>query len=210
MYPATLAPLFGIIRLLREPQSCYRVHGRNDFAGAPAEERNRRNYELYYHRCLALSKHLGALGTEVAPDAWMKNYDPYYAWFERVCVALREIRAVVRPGESFILADDDQWGERLLVDGDILADRRRIHFMEKDGQYWGPPPDAETAIAELERHRAGGAVALAFAWPTFWWLDHYSGLSHYLRSKFPCFLENDRLVVFDLSAESGGHTGDCR
>ena len=39
---------------------------------------------------------------------------------------------------------------------------------------------------------------MVFAWPAFWWLDHYSGLNRYLRLKFQCRLESELVVVFDL------------
>jgi hypothetical protein len=39
---------------------------------------------------------------------------------------------------------------------------------------------------------------MAFAWPAFWWLDHYAGLERHMRSNFPRLFENERLVVFDL------------
>jgi hypothetical protein len=39
---------------------------------------------------------------------------------------------------------------------------------------------------------------MVFAWPAFWWLEHYAGLREHLRSKFRCVLDNERLVAFDL------------
>lgn len=47
--------------------------------------------------------------------------------------------------------------------------------------------------------RREGAKFIAFAWPAFWWLDHYEKFQEYLRSQFPCILENERLVIFELS-----------
>ena len=66
------------------------------------------------------------------------------------------------------------------------------------GQYWGAPPDDATAIKELERLQRSGASFMVFAWPAFWWFDHYPGLCEHLRSKFRCVLENERLVALDL------------
>ncbi len=104
----------------------------------------------------------------------------------------RDIAALILPGDKFILVDQDEYGSE-------IADRRRaIPFLERDEQYWGPPPDDATAIRELERLRRFGATFMVFAWPAFWWLDYYSGLQQHLRSEFRCVLENDRLVVFDL------------
>ena len=59
-------------------------------------------------------------------------------------------------------------------------------------------PDGGTAIQELERMRHSGASYLVVAWPAFWWLDYYIRFHDYLRSRFRCVLENERLVVFDL------------
>lgn len=82
--------------------------------------------------------------------------------------------------------------------GDSISGRRRIPFLERNGEYGGPPTDDEHAIREIERLRHGGASFMLFSWPAFWWLDHYSGMRRYLREKAHCVLEDDRLVVFDL------------
>ena len=73
-----------------------------------------------------------------------------------------------------------------------------VPFLERDGQYWGPPPDGDTGIQELERLRKLGADFIVFVWTAFWWLDYYAELHNYLRSRFRCVLENDRMVAFDL------------
>src|SRR2546425_7527607 len=101
-------------------------------------------------------------------------------------------------GGSFILVDEDCWKT-----DSFLSGRKRIPFIECDGQYWGRPPDDVTAIQEFERLREAGAEFIVFAWSTFWWFDHYAGLHRHLRTGFPCLLENDCLVVFDLRKKSG-------
>jgi len=111
----------------------------------------------------------------------------------QVCRANQTIAALVSLGSAFILADEDKWET-----GEFVLGHRRIPILEKDGHYWGKPLDSETAIREVERLRQAGAAFIVFAWPSFWWLDYYSGLSRHLRSTFPCVLENERLVAFDL------------
>jgi hypothetical protein len=103
-----------------------------------------------------------------------------------------DLAALLPPGAVLILADEDCYRDRL------TADRPVLPFLERDGQYWGAPPDDDTAIRELERLRRSGASFLAFAWPAFWWLDCYAGFHRHLRCQFRCALENDHLVVFDL------------
>jgi predicted O-methyltransferase YrrM len=108
-------------------------------------------------------------------------------------VRLREdLTALLPPGSVLILADENRYRDQL------KADRFVLPFLERDGQYWGAPPDDATAIRELERLRRSGASFLAFARPAFWWLDYYSEFSAYVRANFPCSLENERLVVFTL------------
>jgi FkbM family methyltransferase len=100
---------------------------------------------------------------------------------------------LVPTGETLILVDDEQCWIGLVIDG-----RRRLPFLEKDGQYWGPPADSRTAIDELERLRRVGAAYIAFPQSSFWWLSYYAAFHRYLRARFRCALQSDHLVVFDL------------
>lgn len=196
-YLYTLAPLFGIVRRILEPQSCYRVHGNNDYACKAADEKNRRNLEIYEYRCQLLSKHLKNMGIDIAPETWKKT-NPRYIWMQWLNTATEKIKELIPAGQSLILVDEDQLWDRN-GSSEIVANRQTLPFLERDGQYWGPPPDDDTAIRELNRMRHSGANFIVFAWTAFWWLEYYSAFHDYLRSKFRCVLKNDRLVVFDLS-----------
>ena len=110
------------------------------------------------------------------------------AWFRRARLAKRDLLALIRPGRTFILVDDDKLPELVGRFGP-----RAVPFTKV-----GPPPNDATAIRRLERLRRSGACFLVVAWPAFWWLDYYSGLRRYLRSRFRSILANERLVVFDL------------
>jgi len=109
----------------------------------------------------------------------------------------QHLAALVPQEESFIFVDQNRLGR------EVTAGRRTIPFLERDGRSWGAPPNDETAIRELERLRRSGASFIVFAWPAFWWLDHYVGLREYLRSRFRCVMENEFLVAFDLRPQSG-------
>jgi hypothetical protein len=115
------------------------------------------------------------------------------AWRHQVELARQDIIGLVPAGESFISVDAERWGM-----GDFVEGRRRLAFPERDGQYWGSPSDQDAAIRECERLRDAGATFIIFGWPAFWWLDYYAGFHRHLRATYPCILENDRLVVFDL------------
>jgi hypothetical protein len=107
-------------------------------------------------------------------------------------VAAQEITALIPRGHTIILVDEEMCG------GQVGTGHRLIPFLEREGQYWGAPPNDKTALREFERLRQAGAEFMIFAWPAFWWLEFYSEFAKYLRAKFPCPLENERLVVFDL------------
>jgi glycosyltransferase involved in cell wall biosynthesis len=115
---------------------------------------------------------------------------------ERVEIASHEIAALVPAEARLILVDEASLGS------EVVGDRHAIPFLEREGQYWGPPADDEMAIRELERLRRAGAAFIVFAWPAFWWLDYYAGLRDYLGAKFRCPLKNSRLVAFDLQNEA--------
>ena len=114
-------------------------------------------------------------------------------WERPLSIAKQELALLLGPDDLLILADEGQWGANGQVRG-----RRCVPFTESDGRYDGPPADDAHAIAELERLRGAGAGFIAFAWPAFWWLEHYSGLDHHLRSHYRLVLQNERLIVFDL------------
>ncbi len=103
------------------------------------------------------------------------------------------LAGVMPAAAQFILVDDENFRTFLPV-------QRRIDpFLERDGQYWGQPADSDIAVRELERLRAGGAKFIAFAWPAFWWLEHYPGLAKHLEARYRGVLRNDRLIIFDLA-----------
>src|SRR5205823_6557192 len=128
------------------------------------EEKARRYIARYDARCEMLSKHLRDMGFHADPDIWKKK-NSCYLWMERVRDAIHDIKSLVQPGDTLILVDADEWGI-----GRNLAGLHVLPFMERNGQYWGPPGDDATAIAELERLRQCGARFIVFAWPAFWWL----------------------------------------
>jgi hypothetical protein len=131
----------------------------------------------------------------ITPDLgrWRAN-----GWWHQIDRGLRAITSLVGPGDAFILVDQDSWGA-----GPVLAGRRRIPFLEREGGDWGEPGDDATAIRELERLRESGAKFMVFVQPALWWLAYYAGLERHLRSNYHCALDNDTLVVFDLRVGPG-------
>lgn len=104
-----------------------------------------------------------------------------------------ELKTLISPQESFILIDEDR-----LNGNEIIKGFQTIPFTEHNGWYWGHPADDDIAIREFNRLHQTGASAIVFFWHTFWWLDYYAGFHNYLRQKFPCILQNNHLIAFDL------------
>jgi SAM-dependent methyltransferase len=121
-----------------------------------------------------------------------RKYLEAIADMRRLLLTTQDIAAVIPPGDRFILVDHDT------LRRELAFGRPAIPFLERDGQYWGPPGDDMTAIREVERLRREGAGFIIFVWPAFWWLDYYSKFNEYLRSRFPCVSSTERLVAFDL------------
>jgi LmbE family N-acetylglucosaminyl deacetylase len=119
-----------------------------------------------------------------------RRTDP--AW-HRAYEMTQAIAMLVPPQDAFILVDEG-W----LDAAPLVAPRRCIPFLEKDGLYWGKPANDEAAIREVTRLRLSGANFMIFVESTFWWLEHYSGLKRHLYSNFRCTLKSDRLLAFNL------------
>lgn len=117
---------------------------------------------------------------------------------EKFTVASIEIANLTQPGDEYILVDDGE------CEPDFVGGRRAAPFLERDGQYWGPPADSETAIRELERMRQRGIALLTILWPAFWWFDYYHAFRDYLHSNFACLKTNSRLIAFDLAGPYSG------
>jgi pyruvyltransferase len=139
----------------------------------------------------------------ISPEERAREQEKKQAWMARLKPVLRELAEVMPPEAKFILVDEDQLRFQIALD-------RVLPFLEKEGAYWGPPADDETAISELERMRTAHRVSfIVFAWPAFWWLEHYRKFAKHLRANFRCTLQNERLVVFDLrSAVKAGSAAE--
>lgn len=186
-YLSMLAPLFGRVARVAEPQSLYRVHGRNDHSSMEFEKRLTRDLHLFRHRSAVLARYCREVRLDVDPEVWERN-----SWFFRLSRAISELDATLPYGEPFVLVDSNHW-----MTGDRVAGRRRIQFLERDGQYWGAPSNDTVAIQELDRLRGAGVRSVAVAWTAFWWLEYYAEFHRHLRSHYHCALETERVIVFE-------------
>jgi len=193
VYLTILAPLYGGICRLPNPQGTYRVHPNNNFFGRPLDSNRLLDYSQRFEDCcIQLQKHLSKQGVEVDIEDWKtRNFN--YLWPTRFLQAKSDLESLVPQHGSYVLVDDNEWGNSEPIDG-----RHAIPFVGHDGECWGRPADDQAAIAEIERHCSEGTKFLVFWWTSFWWLEHYEAFKRYLYSRFPCVLQNERLLVFEL------------
>ena len=113
-------------------------------------------------------------------------------WQQQAEALSAEIVRIVPPAETYILVDDNQSGCQ------HPADRHMLPFLERDGEYHGPPADDQAAYAELDRLHQKGANFIVFAWPSFWWLKQYPTFYRNLQARYRCLVRNETLLGFDL------------
>jgi len=114
-------------------------------------------------------------------------------WLDRLHEAIKELNVIVPPDSMLILVD-----ENMLANSPAHLARKVLPFRERDGAYNGPPQDDAEAVAELARLNQAGAEYIAFAWPCFWWLDHYAAFAEHLRDTCTCVLDSEHWVIFHL------------
>ena len=116
-------------------------------------------------------------------------------WMHLLMDASKDLQATIPSGSTLILVDEQGFGKQ------FGAEHRCLPFLQREGEYWGAPPDDQTARVEFDRLLKKEAPAyIVFGWPAYWWFDYYSKFADYLRSTFRCVMENERLTVFDLKA----------
>jgi hypothetical protein len=191
VYLTHLAPLFGRLVALQEPQSLYRRHPGSGYSAGSFDEKLALGYEtieLVIEPCAELCRRLGL---QCDPSRWRRN-----SWFHRLHEAVSRLEAVIEPGLPFLLIDDEHTAMS------PTPRRRVIPFPERGGVWWGAPADDAEAIAELERQRRLGAAYLAVIWVARWWLEHYASFAAHLRERYALVSEDELLTIFKLQPEA--------
>jgi glycosyltransferase involved in cell wall biosynthesis len=188
-YLFEIAPFFGMIKRIEEPQGFYRSHRNNNYGTMSFSDKLTTEVRLYDALFTSLEKYCKKLGIPHDSKVWRKK-----SWFHLLQEAVLEIKELAPESSNIILVDDNKWDAGNSLEG------RRIHpFPEEDGYYAGAPANDAEAIAELERLRKMGADYIVFGWGCFWWLDHYKDFKTYLEKNYKCVKENERLILFQLN-----------
>ncbi len=110
VYLFMLAPLFGTVKFLNEPQGYYRMHGNNNFFGNMMEERKLKLIlETYDKSCTILKTFLDKLNIPFDSSGWKIN-----SWIGKFVDSLANIKSQIPRGATFILVDETgfQMGEK--------------------------------------------------------------------------------------------------
>jgi hypothetical protein len=105
----------------------------------------------------------------------------------------RVISRAVPRGKRFVLIDNDEL--RSLLSPSAAP----IPFLERNGEYWGPPADDGMAIRELQRLRVNNVNHVVVASTAFWWLKYYTGFRAFLESQQISVTKTDSFVLFTLA-----------
>ncbi len=188
-----LAPAFGTIARI-EPQSLYRVHGRNPSLLRPFE--TKLAFQQQHWREMA------RLGRTVAERAGIEPDEQRWercAWWPRTARTVGAIEACVPAGERLALIDESVLG----VEAELRG-RRVIPFPERNGEWAGNPAGDAEAVAALERMRADAVGYFAVAWPAFWWLEEYPGLARGLRETGRVLVDDEDLLLLGPANGAAG------
>lgn len=187
-YLYTLAPVFGLVKTISEPQGFYRIHGKNIYSALSFDKMLELELSGHTQQTIALGGILRKHGFPVDETLWLKN-----SWFHKLENAIHYIKQTIAVKDHFILADDGSWDIPVYLPGYAI-----IPFPELNGKYQGVPESDEHAIMELDRLIKKGATHIVFTWAAFWWLEYFKGLQIYLETNFRCIKNDSAIIVFDL------------
>jgi glycosyltransferase involved in cell wall biosynthesis len=188
-----LGQVVGVLRSLPEPGGFYRLHGNNNSSSPTVAALAERQLPVFERDYEALAARCRELGLDVDPELWRRH-----SYAHRLCRAAEAMRSLIRPGERFILLDEDEFNHHF-GNPEVIEGRVAVPFPEREGRFGGHPPDSATAVSELERMRAEGMRILVIAWSAFWWLDYYGPFQEHLRLHYRCLIDADYMQAFELT-----------
>ncbi|MEO5905830.1 MAG: DUF4915 domain-containing protein, partial [Saprospiraceae bacterium] len=125
-----------------------------------------------------------------------RDYRMYFqdAWEHQRQLAFQEtMKCMDKETTALIFVDENLLG----LDQSSIHPVTTYSFIEREGIYLGAPEKDDVAIEELNRiHAIHVHHSIAFAWPSFWWLDEYKKLSNFLNTTYSVVFKNDRIIMF--------------
>ncbi len=111
-------------------------------------------------------------------------------WLDTLAAVQTEIASVIPARSRFILVDQNALTDAMFDDRIVAP---LVHG--------GMPANDKQAMTALECLKADGFSYLVFAWPAYWWFEHYIEFTESVRKRFPCIWKNERMIVFSLNPE---------
>ena len=186
-YLAVLAPFHGRVVALEEPLSLYRRHHRSIHSSAALSERARITNEHYTHAARHLRAACEKRGMECSWTTWEDR-----SWTRRLERSLYELDALLPPGATVVLMDQDEWA---LPPGRPWTP---VPIPSRDGAYWGLPPNGPDVVAELIARHEEGATYVVVSDSAFWWLDEFPEVATHLADRANGLAANDRFLLFEF------------
>jgi glycosyltransferase involved in cell wall biosynthesis len=187
-YLFELAPLFGPVALIAEPQGAYRRHASSGHDALPLAAWLPLEIGWYEVLFPALTQYAARLGLAADERAWREG-----SWFYRLAGAIAELRALLPAQARIAVGDGGAWGLDDELDG-----WRFVQFPANGEEYGYAPADDEHAVVELEKLPAR-ADYFVLAWPAFWWRDLYTGFDACLRERWECLYESEQVAVYRVA-----------
>ncbi len=140
-----------------------------------------------------VSHRLESIGDANHTCAVIRKGKTTWRWMQQLHLLGQDFLRCVPSREPLVLIDLDT------VRFQLASGHRGLPFIERDGQYWGSPPDDDAAIVELHQARQRGLKYIAIAWPAFWFMEKYPKAAAELQNRANCLLRNERVMLFKLS-----------
>jgi hypothetical protein len=132
------------------------------------------------------------LGVPVPNEDFPRKHDSRESqvWLDTLAAVQTEIASVIPARSRFILVDQNALTDAMFDDRIVAP---LVHG--------GMPANDKQAMTALECLKADGFSYLVFAWPAYWWFEHYIEFTESVRKRFPCIWKNERMIVFSLNPE---------
>ncbi len=191
-YLYTLAPVFGRVRTIAEPQGCYRIHGSSVYSSRSFREKLDMELSGYEQQCEALSSTLARNKIFVDGKSWKQH-----SWFHLLDRAISDVLMSVPKGDAFVLIDGNTWG--IATEFEL----RKVQSFGCDGANdLGPPADDSRALEWLRSLLEDNVSFLVLSWSCFWWLEEYINLFRRLDQVSRRIVSNDAVIIFDLRRQT--------
>jgi predicted O-methyltransferase YrrM len=117
-----------------------------------------------------------------------KPVHPDQLWQHMLEMAASELDDKIPAGARVLVIDQHQWPDQF---SSLVA-----FPIEKITSF--SPAETSDVIDALRRSTSSGVEFVAFAWPAFWWFDHFAGLQTFLDLHAHQILSTKRVVAYDL------------